>query len=204
MREKLNSNPLAQVAVVGILLLLAGVFVLSSMGGKGGDSGNSTTSSATVTTPQGTASVTATVTPSSSAAPAVSATPSGALPSVGDVAPPVPRPVANAWAADETVVLLFVRDGGIDDRKVAATVDQLHGVSGVSTFVVPASQIARYAAIAQGVEINRVPALVVIRPKRLDKGIPTASVHYGFQSFGSVAQAVVDANYKGRTVTYHP
>ena len=33
MREKLNSNPLAQLAVVGVLLLFAAVFVMSSMGG---------------------------------------------------------------------------------------------------------------------------------------------------------------------------
>jgi hypothetical protein len=201
MREKLNSNPLAQVAVVGVLLLVVGVFVLSSMGG-GGDSGKSTTTSATVTTPTGTASVTATVTPSSTA-PAGTASLSTALPSTA-AAPPIPAPVAAAWSANETVVLLFVRNGGIDDRRVAATVDQLGSVPGVAVFVVPADRIARYAAIAQGVQINRVPALVVMRPKRLGKGIPTASVHYGFQSTQSVVQAVVDADYKGRTVTYHP
>ena len=47
---------------------------------------------------------------------------------------------------------------------------------GVGTFVVPAGQIARYAAIAQGVEVNRVPALVVLRPKQPRPGHPTASV----------------------------
>ena len=201
MREKLNSNPLAQVALVGVLLVAVGVFVLSSMGGGGSD--QSTTTSATVSTPAGTASVTATVTPSSSAAPAGTASLSGALPSTS-VAPPIPHPVTAAWSANETVVLLFVRDGGIDDRRVAATVDRLGSVSGTAVFVVPAKRIASYAAIAQGVQINRVPALVVIRPKRLGKGIATASVHYGFQSFQSVMQAVVDADYKGREVSYHP
>jgi hypothetical protein len=49
-----------------------------------------------------------------------------------------------------------------------------------------------------------VPALVVVRPKRLDRGIPVASVSYGFQSAESVVQAVVDAGYKGRTLDYHP
>jgi hypothetical protein len=74
----------------------------------------------------------------------------------------------------------------------------------VSAFVVPADRIARYASIAQGAAVDRVPALVVLRPKRLDKGIATASVHYGFQSPESVVQAVVDAGYKGRTLDYHP
>ena len=73
-----------------------------------------------------------------------------------------------------------------------------------STFVVPADRIARYATIAQGVDVNRVPALVVFRPKHLAHGVPTASVHYGYQSPESVEQAVVDAGYKGRTLPYHP
>ena len=35
MREQLNSNPLAQVAVVGVLLVAVGFFVMSTMGGGG-------------------------------------------------------------------------------------------------------------------------------------------------------------------------
>jgi hypothetical protein len=69
---------------------------------------------------------------------------------------------------------------------------------------VPAHEIARYATISQGVEVNRTPALVVIRPKHLSKGVPSASVQYGFRSPASVEQAVIDAEYKGPTVEYHP
>ena len=71
-------------------------------------------------------------------------------------------------------------------------------------FIVPASKIARYAAITEGVGVDRVPALVVVAPKRLKKTIPTASVSYGFQSAQSVVQAVIDAGYKGPTLDYHP
>ena len=77
-------------------------------------------------------------------------------------------------------------------------------MSRVATFVVPASRIARYAAIAQGADVNRVPALVVVSPKRVDAAIPKASVSYGYQSPESVEQAVIDAGYKGRTLPYHP
>jgi hypothetical protein len=202
MREKLNNNPLAQVVLVGILLVFAGFFAMTSMGG-GGDSepatSETTTASTTVETPAGTASVTATLT-----------TPTGtptSAPSPGSipVAPrPLPPAVTAAWAANRTVVLLFVRDGGIDDRLVEATVKRLRFFPDATVFVVPAGRIARYAAIAQGVDVNRVPALVVLRPKRLNKGIPTASIQYGFQSPESVVQAIVDAGYKGRTVPYHP
>jgi hypothetical protein len=77
-------------------------------------------------------------------------------------------------------------------------------MSGVASFVVPVDKIARYASIAQGVNLNRVPALVVIRPRGLSNGVPTASVRYGFQSPESVVQAVIDAGYKGPTLSYHP
>jgi hypothetical protein len=193
MREKLNSNPLAQVALIGVLLVLAGVFVMSSMG-KGGSEGEES----------GEAALTVT-----SVAPAVASGEGSAtsLPPVSSgvgAPPPVPRPVTSAFAADDTVVLLFVRNGGIDDRMVAAALPRLHALTQVATFVVPANKIARYAAIAQGANVNRVPALVVLRPRRLDNGIPTASVHYGYQSPESVEQAVIDAGYHGRTVPYHP
>jgi hypothetical protein len=141
-------------------------------------------------------------------APGAEAAPAPApLPAPGSGAgspPPIPRPVTAAFAADDTVVLLFVRNGGIDDRMVSAGVSRLRSLAGVAAFVVPADRVAHYAAIAQGVGLNRVPALVVLRPKRLDHGIPTASVKYGFQSPASMVQAVVDAGYKGRTVDYHP
>ncbi|HEX7059158.1 MAG TPA: hypothetical protein VF176_04835 [Solirubrobacterales bacterium] len=202
MRDKLNSNPLAQVILIGVLLVFAGFFAISTMGGGGSDAGSTTTAtSTTVETPAGTASVTATLTTPTGTSTPVVPTSTGAV-------PPAPRPlphsVVAAWSAGSTVVLLFVRDGGIDDRLVKATVERLSSLSGVAIFVVPAGRIARYSAIAQGVDVNRVPALVVLRPKRLDEGIPTASVQYGFQSPESVVQAIVDAGYKGRTVPYHP
>ena len=204
MREKLNSNPLAQAAVIGILLLGAGFFLLSSMGGGEEAETTTSTSSATLTTPEGSATVTATVTaPVEGAAPA--ATPSSVPPlPPGTAAPPLPGAVTAAFRANRIVVLLFVHRGGIDDEMVTAASAALASMPGVSAFVVPADRIARYAAIAQSVAVDRVPALVVLRPKRLDRGIPVASVQYGFQSPESVVQAVIDAGYRGRTVDYHP
>lgn len=191
MREKLNDNPLAQAAVVGVLLLFAAVFLMGGMGGKGGEEeGGGASPSAE--------SIVATVAAGEGSA---VAPPPGAL---ADAAPPPPAAVTSAFAAGDTIVLLFVRDGGIDDRRVTGAVDRLGSMSRVATFVVPASRIARYATIAQGVEVNRVPALVVVSPKRVDAGIPKASVHYGYQSPKSVEQAVIDAGYKGRTLPYHP
>jgi hypothetical protein len=102
------------------------------------------------------------------------------------------------------MVLLIVREGGIDDQMVKEDAAALSSVPDVALFVIPSQEIARYAAIAEGAGVNRVPALVVVSPKSLSKGNPTASVSYGYQDSESVLQQVVDARYKGRTLSYHP
>jgi len=188
MREALNSNPIAQAAVMGVLLLAAAFFFMTKMGGGGEEEGVSAGSESIVSAVAATETATGPVPPGAIAA----------------VAPPPPAPVTSAFNANRTVALLFVHDGGIDDRLAKDSLGALEALPDVATFVVPASQIARYAAIAQGVDVNRVPALVVIRPKALDKGVPTAFVTYGFQSPQSAVQAVKDAGYKGRTLEYHP
>jgi hypothetical protein len=201
MREKLNENPLMQLAVVGVLLLLAGVFVMSSMGGGSeADQEEATvTESATVTTPSGSATLTTTIPTEGEAV--VPASPSGVPPVPG---PPLPRRLMSAFAANRTVVLLIVKRGGIDDAITTAGALPLAVKHDVTLFVVPAHRIARYAAITQGVDVNRAPALVVIRPRKLNQGTVTASVSYGYQSSQSIVQAVVDARYRGHTLTYHP
>jgi len=194
MREQLNSNPLVQVAVIAVLLIGSAVFLLGSMGGGGEDSGSSLNSSA----PSGEGPAPSPV----EGAPAIAE--GGAAPPTSLATRPLPRPVIDAWKRDQIVALLFVHDGGIDDRLVRQASAQLGGMSGVTSFVVPADRIAAYAAITEGVGVDRVPALVVLRPKRLNESIPTASVTYGFQNSASVEQAVIDAGYEGPTLQYHP
>ncbi len=202
MREALNSNPLVQAAVIGVLLLGTAFFFISSSGGGAGkeESGEAspTTTSVSPTAVAPSASATQVATPPAGLATALAggqATPVG---------PPLPRPVLRAWRDNKTLVLLFVDDGGIDDRLAKRATRGVAGFGDVTLFVVPAHQIYRYAAISQGVGVERVPALVVVTPKHLDRSVPTASVSYGFQSPESVAQAVIDAGYKGPTVDYHP
>jgi hypothetical protein len=197
MREALNSNPLAQAAVVGVLLLCVAIFVVSSGGGgeEGGEAAATSSSSVSTTATAPTESTLAVGTGGALAAASQSVAPS---------APPLPRPVMRAWKSNQTPVLLFVRDGGIDDRLVKTATAGLAGFRNTAVFIVPAHRISRYAAITEGVGVNRVPALVVVTPKHLDLSVPTASVSYGFQSPESVAQAVIDAGYKGPMVDYHP
>jgi hypothetical protein len=193
MREKLNDNPMAQVALVGVLLVLVAVFLLGKMGGGSEEEAGESAA--------GTAAVAAASTELEVGA----QPPSLPAPGSGPGAPPAPpRAVLSAFNAGDTVVLLFVRDGGIDDRLVSQALQRLGAMSRVATFVVPSHQLARYVSIAQGVELNRVPALVVLRPKGLDSGPDLASVQYGFQSPETIVQAVLDARYHGGTLPYHP
>lgn len=193
MREKLNSNPLMQMGLVAALLVVGAIFLFSKMGG--GSENEAAGELSANSTPAG-------VGPAPT--PGVTPNPVETVGASVIGSRPLPRPVLEAWNADRTVALIFVHDGGIDDDLVKKASTRLEGMSGVSTFVVPADKIARYAAISEGVGVERVPALVVMSPKRLDKSNPTASLTYGFQSDQSIVQAVLDAGYKGPTVEYHP
>ncbi|HWB68792.1 MAG TPA: hypothetical protein VG518_02330 [Solirubrobacterales bacterium] len=200
MREKLNNDPKLQAIMIGVLLILAAFFFITRMGG--GEEEESVPTAATVTETGGEAAVPSETAEPSAEAP-VEATAPPAVPSSIDVPPP-PAPVRVAYKDDKTVVLLIVHDGGIDDRLVARSVRDLSGVDNVAVFVVPVSQIADYASITLGVEVSRVPALIVMRPRSLSEGTPQASVSYGFQSKQSIVQAVRDAGYDGPPATYHP
>ena len=217
MREKLNSSPIAQVAVVAVLVIAAAYLLLGRLQagvkkaaraarprprlppkrapGSGESSASTEASAGGETTTAGATSTTATGAAGEAASPAVP----DSVP-----APPLPAAVSSAYQADKTIVLLVVHDGGIEDGLVARAVERLKSDSGLAVFVVPARRIARYAAITLGVDVEQVPALIVMRPRRLSGGTPQASLSYGFQTPQSVVQAVRDASYKGPEVAYHP
>jgi hypothetical protein len=213
MRDALNSNPLVQAAVIGVLLVGAAIFVLSSAGGSKEEEAGTTEATVSVagTNASGTA---AGATAGEAVEGAVEAASEGAaegaaggtdlLTQAAASAPPLPRPVLEAWKANRTLVLLFVHDGGIDDRLVRSATNSVADFPAAAISVVPASQISRYAAIAEGVGVDRVPALIVVAPKHLKQPVPTASVSYGFQSEESIRQAIIDAGYEGPTLEYHP
>src|SRR2546421_7552175 len=171
MRKALNSNPMVQIAVVGVLVLVVGLFVMTTMGKKSGSgspassstSAGSSPSGATtapVTVPDGTAQagaagVGATVAPSAGGG---TVTPAALIPGPG-----LPKDVVTAWKGGDTIALLIVRGRGIDDRMVRSSVEALSSEPNVSVFVARAQHVARYARITQGVGVDHVPALVVVR-----------------------------------------
>ncbi len=203
MREKLNENPKAQVALVAVLVVAAAFFFLKGSGEEEAAAPTEATVAVAGTDATGTATG---ATPGEAVEGALEATGEAGTTAVPTSvpAPPPPRPLANAYDAGKTVVLLIVDPDGIDDKLVARSSLLLAANPDVALFVVPDRQIARYAAVTVGLEINRVPALVVMKPKRLSGGTPQATVEYGFQTPQSVVQAVEDVSYRGPEVTYHP
>jgi hypothetical protein len=214
MRKALNNNPLVQIGALAALALLVGFLLITRMSGKGSESSTSNESAAPsveVTVSSGDQSATATVTPSSGA----TATPASPSATSGTAAsaptgtfvagPGLPAAVVNAYKANRVVVLLVVRRNGIDDDAVKSSVESMSGSANVALFVTNAGHISRYSRIAAGVNVDRVPALIVLRPRKLSHGVPTAQVSYGFRGPDSVAQAIRDATYKGPTnQPYYP
>ena len=215
MRQKLNENPAAQIALVGVLIVAAALFFLSSKGGGEEEAAPETAVTAPAVegeaaTPEGEAAAPET---SGSAAPGEPAEVAGAAPEIVAATTSVSAPqdrklpprVEKAYANDETIALLIVRDGGIDDHLVREATEVLEKMNHVAFFSAKAKHIARFAQITGPLGVNQAPALVVIRPKRLNHGQPApASVNYGFQTKNDVRQAIWDAVYRGRTLTYSP
>jgi hypothetical protein len=203
LRQAINNNPIAQVAVLGGLAILVGLFFMMNMKGKGSSETASTASSAAPA--PSTSAPPAPASGSTSSAPAPS-------PTTGTVSPDalvpgrgLPRPVVTAWKRGDTVVLLVVRQGGIDDRLIRSSVRSLASDRGVSVFVTRATHVARYSRITQGVGVSQAPALVVVRPKRVSGSVPEAQVSYGFRDAQGVVQAVHDAVYSGKdNLPYSP
>src|SRR3954467_1927240 len=173
MREAINNNPIAQVGLLAALALFGGLLFMMNMKGGSSDSGSTASSTAPPAASSSPAAGGSTVTPGSSAgaatgtagtAPTTTGTvnPSALLPGPG-----LPKPVISAWKRGDTVVLLVVRQGGIDDRLGRSSGGALSADTGVSVFVTRANKVARYSRITQGVGVSQAPALVVVRPRRV-------------------------------------
>jgi hypothetical protein len=200
----MNENPVVQIAVLGMLAVVV-AFLLMTRVMKGEDSATpastdvSAASSAASATGATTETGTTPSTPQSSDGAAAPSAASMPAPEVGDfvAGPGLPGAMVKAYEDDQTVVLLVVRHNGIDDAVLRRSVERLRSRSGVALFVTRAKHIARYARITEGVSVERVPALVVLRPRRLSDSAPSASVSYGFRGPDSVDQAIRDALYDG-------
>jgi hypothetical protein len=215
MRKALNENPFVQIGALAALALLVGFLLITRMSHKSWESSSATTTSAIAAPTSSSESSVAPATSGTDAtslAPATTAPPVTAGASAGATAgqfvagPGLPAPVVQAYKANRVVVLLVVRRNGIDDDAVKSSVESMAGSANVALFVSNAGHIARYSRIAAGVNVDRVPALIVLRPRSLTDGpVPEATVSYGFRGPDSVAQSIRDALYKGPTnLPYYP
>jgi hypothetical protein len=212
MREKLNSDPKAQVLLVLVLVAVAGFMFMKMNGGESESEEVPPTEASVSVAGTGVTGTATGATPGEAVEGAVesaieSVAEGGAAPTsvpTSVPAPPLPRSVAGPYDEGRTVAILFVHDGGIDDRIVRRASAAVESVPDVALQVVPARKISRYAAVTLGVQVQQVPALVVMRPRSLSGGVPQASASYGFQTPQTIVQAVRDAAYSGPEKTYHP
>ena len=107
---------------------------------------------------------------------ATGASASAGLPSPAE-APPLPAPVTAAYKGGETVVLLVVHDGSIDDDLVRRSLPRLSSMGGVADLRRPGlADLRATRAITLGVEVSRVPALIVMTPRNLSARAPRKRV----------------------------
>lgn len=206
MRQKINENPVLQIAIFGVLAIAIGFFVLHPLGG-GGESepegAPAPTEEVAVAPEEGAIATGSTAEAGAGVADLepTAATTSVELPQSAKL----PQAVNAAYHDGETIVLLAYRKGGIDDkltREAAAVAEEIPGVAFFETEI---DHIARYSEITGPIGVQQVPALIVVRPKKLNNGGPAeALLNYGFQTGEDVRQAIVDSRYKGPELTYAP
>lgn len=220
MRQALNSNPVAQAALIGLLAIGVAFMLLTRVMNSDEPAAAepaATSSSAApsadpaAATPPAEGMATDTAPADSVASPTPGAPESPAAPLAEEAGsfvagPGLPKPIVKAYTAGRPVVLLISRKAGVEDKRLRALVDRARAIGNSAVFTTNAHGIASYSRITRGVDVSRVPALVVLRPRRLNKGpVPEATVSYGFRSPESVEQAVRDALYEGRRdLPYYP
>lgn len=212
MRRAANENPVVQMALIGVLVVVfAFILYTRVLGSDTAAEPSATTESSTAapaapatTDPAAPAPAEGTVAPDA-AAPVPSAPEQGTVPPSALVpGKGLPESVVKAYADGKAVVLLIVRQAGLDDKPVKAAVNALRSRPDLAVFVTGAKNIAHYSRITNGVSVTQVPALIVIRPRSVSGDVPEASVSYGFRGPESVLQAVNDAAYDGHDVPYYP
>jgi len=204
-RRALNDNPIVQVVMLGALGIVVAFLFMTRVMGQEEPGGAATSADATATAPPAPEATAATQVP---AAPETGAVPGTApAPAAGEfkAGAGLPESVVSAHESGDVVVLLVVNRKAAEDRRLETEVDTLRGRSDTTVFVADAKDVTRYSRIAEGVNLDAVPALVVVEPKRQVEGaLPVATVSYGYRGPESVQQAVRDVLYDGKELSFAP
>ena len=130
------------------------------------------------------------------AAPPVAQTANGTVPAPSKPAPSeaakqdaelgLPKSVATAVAKKKTLVMLFWNKRAYDDRAVRREVSHIDRRKGkVQVHVASINDVARYASITRGVNLEQSPTVVVVKGE-------TADALVGYVDRGTVNQSVSD------------
>ncbi|HSI80544.1 MAG TPA: hypothetical protein VK919_07830 [Solirubrobacterales bacterium] len=218
MRERLNENPIVQAAVIGVLALGVAFLLLTRVAGGGSSepapapesssTGGETVAGVPATDAAGAAAAAGVASDAIGAGDAEAAleAATGAAAGGFEAGPGLPAKVVGAYEDGKAVALLLTRKAGFEDRRLRSMGSRIESVGDVVVLHSYARDVAEYSRITGGVDVSRVPALVVIRPRsESESGVPVASVSYGFRGPVSAEQAVRDALYEGREdLPYHP
>jgi hypothetical protein len=214
-RKAINNNPVVQIGLLGVLGLLVAVVFMSRMGG-----GSEAPPAAEETATTGTAApATTAATPASPTAPAAPAAPDAAAPTAPapiaastpfEASKGLPADLVDAYDSGDVVVLLVMQKKGFEDEAVLKDVESLEGRGDTSIFITDTKNVSDYSRIAEGVTLDRVPAIIVLQPLdgKAPEGsaapMPNATVSYGYRGKESIVTAIEDARYNGKQLSYDP
>ena len=98
----------------------------------------------------------------------------------------LPDPVRRA-IGKRVVLLFFYQPGSADDDATGAAVDEVRGTSGVATFSVPVTRVARYREVIDPAGVSQAPAIVIVDRERRVRLLE------GFVDGETLRQSVEDA-----------
>ena len=211
MRKALNENPIVQVVMLGALGIVVAFLFMTRVMSQEESGGSATSADATAAVPgaapvapEATVPTEVPAVPEAAAVPGTAPAPAAA-PGEFKAGAGLPESVVSAHESGDVVVLLVVNRKATEDRRLEAEVNTLSGRSDTTVFVAEAKDVTRYSRIAEGVNLDAVPALVVVEPKRQVEGaLPVATVSYGYRGPESVQQAVRDVLYDGKELSFAP
>jgi hypothetical protein len=232
-RNAINNNPMVQIGLIAGLGLLVAVMLMTRMGGGSSASEEPVSDTAT---PEATATpAPASADPAVAPSPE-SVVPGATAGAEFEATKGLPAELVDSYRAGEIPVLFVLDDKDHDDRALIRQAVSANYPSGTAIFfaetgngskyklgddiefLVPAANqnqfkslpISKYSRVAEGVSLERTPAIIVLHPldKPLGKGqsapMPQASVSYGFRGKESITTAIKDALYDGKSKSYAP
>ena len=206
MRKAINSNPILQIGLLGVLGLLVGVIFMSRMGGGEAPVESAATDAPATAAP---ADIAEASPPAASSTGAPAPVPPAAGSTPVEAGKGLPAPVVKAHESGDVVVLLITQEEGLEDAQLRKNSESIRGRGDTTIFTTDVKDVARYSRIAEGVTLDRVPAIIVVHPIEGKGGgeavaMPDATVSYGYRGPESVTTAVEDALYEGKQLSYDP